>query len=214
MGGIVKNHILNRGIDMENLIIRREEPKDYRTVEELTRAAFNNPSRIERSKIDCPMEHHMVHSLRKKDGITELNFVAEMDGKIVGHIIYSNAYILQPNNSRVEVLNFGPISVLPELQKMGIGSALMKYSIQEAKKLGYGAILFFGHPEYYPRFGFLEAKYYGITDCNGDNYPAFMAMELIEGYLKSVSGKFIEADIYNDDLNREQAKEFDMAFHI
>jgi len=198
---------------MESLIIRLEEPKDYRTVEELTRAAFNNPGRIERSQIGCPMEHHIVHSLRKKDGIMELNFVAEMDRKIVGHIIYSNAYILQPNNSRVDVLNFGPISVLPELQKMGIGSALMKHSIQEAKKLGYGAILFFGHPEYYPRFGFVEAKNYGITDCDGENYPGFMAMELIEGYLKSVSGKFIEADIYNDDLNREDGKEFDMAFH-
>jgi len=205
--------MMKRRYCMENLIIRLEKPKDYRTVEELTRAAFNNPDRIERSKIGCPMEHHIVHILRKEDGIMELSFVAEMDGKVVGHIIYSNAYILQPNNSKVEVLNFGPISVLPVLQKMGIGNALMKYSIQEAKKLGYGAILFFGHPEYYYRFGFVEAKDYGITDCNGDNYPAFMAMELIEGYLKNVSGKFVEADIYNDDLNREHAKEFDMAFH-
>jgi len=199
---------------MENLIIRLEAPKDYRIVEELTRAAFNNPDRIARSKIGCPMEHHMVHRLREKDGIMALNFVAEMNGKIVGHIIYSNACILQPNNSSVDVLNFGPISVLPELQKMGIGSALMNYSIQEAKKLGYGAILFFGHPEYYPKFGFVEAKAFDITDCNGDNYPAFMAMELIDGYLKSVSGKFIEADIYNEDLNRAQAKAFDIAFHV
>ena len=53
---------------MENLIIRLEEPKDYRTVEELTRTAFNNPDRIDRSKIGCPMEHHMVHRLREKDG--------------------------------------------------------------------------------------------------------------------------------------------------
>ena len=200
-------------MDVENLIFRPEEPKDHRAVETLTRAAFNKPDRVERSKIGCPMEHYMVHSLRKKDGIMELNFVAEMDGNVVGHIIYSNAYILQPDSSRVEVLNIGPISVLPELQKMGIGGALIKHSIQEARKLGYGAILFFGHPEYYPRFGFVEARNYGITDCNGDNYPAFMAMELIEGYLKSVSGKFIEADIYNDDLNREQAKEFDIRFH-
>jgi len=192
-----------------DVIIRLEEPKDYRTVEELTRAAFNNPDRIDRSKIDCPMEHHMVHRLREKDGIISLDFVAELNGRIVGHIIYSNAYILQPDNSKIDVLNFGPISVWPELQKTGIGSALMKRSIEEARKLGYGAILFFGHPEYYPRFGFVEAKEFGITDCNGENYPSFMAMELKEGYLKNVSGKFIEADIYNDDLNREQAKEFD-----
>ena len=130
------------------MIIRLEEPKDYRTVEELTRAAFNNPDRVDRSKINCPMEHHMVHRLREKDGIMNLNFVAEMDGRIVGHIIYSNAHILQPDGTKIDVLNFGPISVWPELQKKGIGSALMKHSIEKAKALGYGAILFFGHPEY------------------------------------------------------------------
>jgi len=195
---------------MTGLLIRREEPKDHRDVEELTRAAFDNPDRVERSKIGCPMEHHMVHCLRKKDGINELNFIAEMDGQIVGHVIYSNAHILLPDGSMVDVLNFGPLSVLPNLQKIGIGSALMNYSIQEARKLGYGAILFFGHPEYYPRFGFVEAKEFDITDCNGESYPGLMAMELKTGYLKNVSGKFVEADIYNDDLNREQAKEFDI----
>ena len=81
-----------------------------------------------------------------------------------------------------------------------------------AKALDYGAILFFRHPEYYPRFGFVEALIYDITDCNGENYPAFMAMELKEDYLKGIVGRFIEADIYNDDLNREQAKEFDKQF--
>jgi predicted N-acetyltransferase YhbS len=197
---------------LENILVRLEEPKDYRTVEELTRAAFNNPDRIDRSKINCPMEHHMVHRLREKDGIMELNFVAEMNDRIVGHIIYSNAYILQTDGSKVDVLSFGPISVWPELQRTGMGSILMRYSIERAKELGYGAILFFGHPSYYPRFGFVEAKDFGITDCNGDNYPGFMAMELKSGYLKNVAGKFIEADIYNDDLNRERAKEFDKQF--
>ena len=155
----------------------------------------------------------MVHGLRNKDGVMDLDFVAEISNKIVGHIIYSRAHILQPDGSKVDVLNFGPISVLPDYQKAGVGSALMKHSILQSKKLGYGAILFFGHPDYYPRFGFVEAKEFGITDCNGDNYPAFMAMELVEGYLENVSGKFIEADIYNDDLNRKQAKEFDKRFH-
>ena len=193
--------------------IRLEEPKDYRVVEELTRAAFNTPDRVERSRINCPMEHHMVHSLRKNDGIMSLSFVAEMGGKIVGHIIYSNAYILQPDGSKVDVLGLGPISVFPMLQKMGIGGALMRYSIEEAKRLGYGAILFFGHPEYYPQFGFVPANEFGITDCNGENYPAFMAMELKDNFLKNITGKFIEADIYNDDLNREAAKVFDRQFN-
>jgi valyl-tRNA synthetase len=158
------------------------------------------------------MEHYMVYRLREKDGIANLNFVAEMNGKIVGHIIYSNAHILQPDGSKVDVLNFGPISVLPEMQKSGIGGALIKHSIEKAKKLGHGAILFFGSPEYYSRFGFVPANEFDITDCNGENYPAFMAMELKENFLKDVTGKFIEADIYNDDLNREAAKAFDRQF--
>ena len=121
---------------MKNLIIRLEEPKDYRTVEELTRAAFNTPDTIDRSKIDCPMEHHMVHRLREKDGIMDLSFVAEVDSKIVGHIIYSNAHILQPNGSKIDVLDFGPISVLPEMQKSGIGGALMKLWSGTAEEAG------------------------------------------------------------------------------
>lgn len=204
-----------RGFDnLENITIHLEEPKDYRIVEELTRAAFNKPDRIERSKIGCPLEHYMVHKLREQNGIMDLDFVAELTGKIVGHIIYSNAHILQLDGSEVEVISFGPISVRPESQRTGIGSALMRHSIEIAKKLGYGAILFFGHTSYYPRFGFVEAKNFNITDCNGNNYPGFFAMELNEGYLKNVSGKLIEPDIYNDDLNREQAKEFDRSFCI
>ena len=199
---------------MKNITIRLEESKDYRAVEELTRAAFNTPARVERSKIGCPLEHYMVHMLREKDGIMDLSLVAEIDGRIVGHIIYSNAHILQPDGSKVDVLNFGPFSILPTMQKIGVGSELMIHSIEEAKRLGCGAILFYGHPEYYPRFGFVPASEFGITDCNGDNYPAFMAMELRAGYLEGVSGKFIEADIYNDELNRECAKDFDRQFSV
>ena len=193
--------------------IRLEVSKDYRVVEELTRAAFNTPDRAERSKINAPLEHYMVHKFRDKDGIMELSFVAEVDGEIVGHIIYTKAHILQPDNTKVDVLNFGPISVLPKMQKLGIGSALMEYSINQAKSQGHGAILFFGHPEYYPRFGFVQAKEFGITDRNGSNYPAFMAMELKEGFLKDVSEKFIESDIYDDNLIRNHAKEFDKNFN-
>lgn len=192
--------------------VRLEEELDYLIVEKVTKEAFSYPERIERSKIGCCLEHYIVHSLRERDGIKELSFVAEIDGKIVGHIIYSKAYILQPDEVKVEVLSFGPLSVQPAYQKQGVGTALMKYSIECAKELGYGAILFFGRPEYYPRFGFVEAKQFNITDSAGHNYPSFMAMELKNGYLKDISGKFYEALIYNDDLNREEAKAFDKKF--
>ena len=199
---------------MDSIVIRLETPADEHMVEKLTRAAFNTPDRVDRSKINCPTEHYMVHQLRKKDGIMELNFVAEVDGQIVGHIIYSHAHILRPDGTKVPVVNFGPLSVWPQYQRMGVGGALLRHSIDEARRLGHGAILFFGHPEYYPRFGFVPAENFGITDRNGRNYPAFMTMELKPGYLADAAGRFIESDIYDDDLNREDAKEYDKQFLI
>lgn len=198
---------------MEHIIVRQEEENDYRKVEELARTAFNYPDRIKRGKIGCPYEHWMVHELRHRDGIIELSLVAQLKNKmIVGHIICSKA-VVKKESYTLPVLNFGPLSVLPEYQRQGIGQTLIRTMIEKAKKLGYGAILFFGRPEYYPQFGFKEAVIYGISDAEGYNYPAFMAMELKEGYLKNVyGGKFFESDIYNDKLNRETVIEFDKDF--
>lgn len=197
---------------MLNIKIRLEEEKDYRKVEEITRAAFSYPGRVERGGIGCPFEHWMVHALRKEDGITDLSYVAEVDNVIVGHIIYSNARVETTDGKVVPVLNFGPISVLPEYQKQGVGKALIHTTIARSTELGYGAILFFGRPEYYPQFGFVEAETYGITDCGGGNCSSFFAMELKKGYLEGVHGKFYESPIYDDSLNRDSALEFDKTF--
>lgn len=196
-----------------NIKVRLEEEKDYRRVEEITRAAFSYPERIKQGQIGCPYEHWMVHELRHRDGIPALSLVAQLENEsIVGHIICSNA-VVKKDNQILPVLNFGPLSVLPEYQRRGVGKALVRTMIENAKELGYGAILFFGRPEYYPQFGFKEAAVYGIFDAEGNNYPAFMAMELKEGYLKNIrGGNYFESDIYNDALNRETVKAFDRFF--
>lgn len=192
-----------------DIMIRNEMEKDYRRVEEITRAAFSYPGRIEDGGIGCPYEHWMVHELRKRDGIPELSLVAELDNIVVGHIICSKAEVRTAERT-IPVLNFGPISVLPEYQRKGVGKALMNRMIRKAAEMGFGAILFFGRPEYYPQFGFKEASAWDITDLNGCNYPAFMGMELIPGYLNCAKGgKYYESDIYNDDLNRAKVKAFD-----
>ena len=189
--------------------IRKEQEKDYRRVEEITRAAFSYPERIERGGIGCPYEHWMVHTLRERDGIPELSLVAETDHKIVGHIICSNAKVKTPDGT-IPVLNFGPLSVEPANQGKGVGKALIKSMICKATEQGFGAILFFGRPEYYPQFGFKEASTWGITDSDGYNYPAFMGMELVSGYLSCAKGgKYYESDIYDDSLNRDRVKAFD-----
>lgn len=195
-----------------DISIRTELGKDYRRVEEITRAAFSYPERIERGGIGCPYEHWMVHELRKRDGIPELSFVAEVDHNIIGHIICSKAEV-RTSDRIIPVLNVGPLSVLPEYQRKGVGKALIRSMTGKAAELGFGAILFFGRPKYYPQFGFKEASEWQITDSDGYNYPAFMGMELIAGYLSYArGGKYYESDIYDDNLNRNRVKDFDKSF--
>lgn len=195
-----------------DISIRKEQEKDYRRVEEIIREAFSYPGRIERGGIGCPYEHWMVHALRERDGIPELSLVAETDHKIAGHIICSKAEVRTPDDV-IPVLNFGPLSVLPSYQGKGVGKALIKSMICKATELGFGAILFFGRPEYYPQFGFREASAWGITDSDGYNYPAFMGMELVPGYLSCAKGgKYYESDIYDDSLNRDKVKAYDRLF--
>lgn len=131
-----------------NILIRKEEKSDFRMVEQITRNAFAYPDRIKRGKIGCPYEHWMVHELRKRDGIRELSLVAELDRVLVGHIICSKAEV-KTSDLTVPVLNLGPVSVLPEYQRKGVGKALIKRMIQKATEMEFGAILFFGRPDFF-----------------------------------------------------------------
>lgn len=187
--------------------IRLEKPQDYHAVEELTRKAFwgcmNQPT--------CDGEHLLVHKLRNLPSfVPELDFVAEVDGQLAGHIIYSIAGVITPDDREIEVLNFGPISVLPEYKRSGVGTALMRHSVLEAQKLGYRAIIFYGHPDYYPRFGFNRASSFGITSENGKSFDALMAMPLYDGALDGVSGRYIYDKVY--DTDPQEVDEFDQTF--
>lgn len=90
------------------------------------------------------------------------------------------------------VICVGPVSVLPEKQKEGIGCKLMFHLMERAAELGYDAAFLYGHPEYYPRFGFVNAERYRITTRDGKNFDAFMALELRSGALSGTTGRFVE----------------------
>jgi len=188
-----------------NLTLRLEIPNDYRAVEELTREAFwgfTHPT--------CD-EHFLAHLLRNvRAFVPELDYVAETDGKLVGNIMYSKAKVIDNGGSEYEVLTFGPLSVLPECWHCGIGSALMHHTITEAKRLGYRAIVFYGHPDYYPRFGFRNAKAFNITTPDGKNFDALMAMPLYDGALDGISGAFYEDPVFN--VNPEKAEAYNRNF--
>jgi len=101
-----------------NLSIRQETKNDYRAVENLTREAFWN------LYVPGCNEHYLVHVMREHpDFVPELDFVAVLDDKIVGNIMYTRSSITDESDHRMEILTFGPVSVLPAYQKRGIGSS-------------------------------------------------------------------------------------------
>lgn len=187
-----------------DLNLRLEQPADFHAVEELTRDAF-----WEFSQPTC--EHLIAHKLRQVPAfVPELDYVAESDGKIVGNVMYSKAKIVDGMNSEHVVITFGPLSVLPQCWNQGIGSALMRYTIKKAKLLGYRAIVFYGHPDYYPRFGFERSEIHNITTPDGRNFDALMTMPLYDGALKGISGRFYEDPVFHVDA--AEVAEFDNNF--
>ncbi len=185
--------------------LRLEEEKDYRRVEEVTREAFWNVY-----SLGCD-EHLLVHHLREaKQFIKALDFVATHEDTIVGNIMYVEAKITDNDDKEHQVAAFGPVSVLPEYQGKGVGGKLITHTAQLAKEMGYKAILIYGDPEYYKRFGFKVSKEYNIT--NGDRkYPAALqVLELYPDALKGIEGVYDEGDIYI--VNKDEFVEFEKGF--
>jgi predicted N-acetyltransferase YhbS len=181
--------------------IRKETPNDYKETEMLTREAFWDVY-----KPGCD-EHLIVHKLRSIEGfIKELDLVALEDNKVVGNIMYSKALVID-NKNEYEVLNLGPISVMPSKQKEGIGSLLMNKSIAMVREMAYKGIFLFGNPQYYGKFGFVNAATFGITTSTGEYFDAFMALELLEGSLGGVTGKFHYDKVFETDANELEAFE-------
>lgn len=184
------------------ITLRREEPADHRAVELLTREAFwgtEGPG--------CN-EHLLLHRLRNASAfVPELDWVAEADGVVVGHVVYSRARVVGPERTW-DVLTFGPLSVLPEHQSTGVGSALMRHTLAEAARLGHRIVVVYGHPDYYPRFGFRRGADVGITAPGGATFDALMAIELVEGGLDGVRGEFHEDPVFHD-LDEADVAAFD-----
>jgi predicted N-acetyltransferase YhbS/Pyruvate/2-oxoacid:ferredoxin oxidoreductase delta subunit len=189
-----------------NLKLRPETAADYKIVEELTREAFWN--------IHVPgcNEHLLIHNLRNaKEFVKPLDFVAVYNDKIVGNIVYAKAKVKNDSTEHT-VLTFGPLSVLPEYQNMGIGSELINHTVKISKEMGYKAVLIYGDPEYYKRFGFKESKVYEITNKEKKYPAALLALELYPNALNEINGIFDEGKAY--EINEKDAEEFDRGFCV
>lgn len=189
----------------ENIRLRQERASDYRIVEELTREAFWN------HYVPGCNEHYLVHMMRESESfIKELDIVATENETLVGNIMYTKAIIRCDNGEIYPVISFGPISVLPELQGQGIGTLLIEHTKKLAKDLGCKAILIYGDPSYYSRFGFVPAETYKIGTPDNMYAAPLLAFELIEGALSDCPGRFFVGPIF--DIDEAKAKEFDKRF--
>ena len=152
--------------------IREERPDDISAVREVNRRAFGQQQ-----------ESNIVDALRTNGGAL-LSLVAMMDGRVVGHIMYSPVTLGDTVNGAA----LGPMAVRPEHQRQGIGTKLIETGNRKIKDAGYPFIIVVGHAEYYPRFGFRPASKYGIK-CEWDvPDEVFMVLMLDAAKMKGVSG--------------------------
>jgi predicted N-acetyltransferase YhbS len=182
--------------------IRLETKNDFRNVENMTREAFWD---LYRPGCD---EHLMVHQIRKSEGyVKELDFIACDDEKIIGNVMYTKAKVINDNNEESEILCLGPLCVLPPYRGKGIGAMLVNHSIKAAKDLGFNAVALFGNPNYYHRFGFENAVKYNIQTSWGANFEDFMVLELYDGALAGINGRYYADSAYETDKNELEAFE-------
>ena len=154
-----------------NFIIRVEEPRDFRTVENLTRESFWNIYHP-----DCT-EHYVLRCFRNNpDFIPELSLVMEKDGQIIGHVMFSKAELNievdgKPTGEKLPIGTFGPISIHPDFKRQGYGLKLIKYALEKAKTMGIGFICMEGNS---PKFDFYYAIASLKSKCECESKKAAM----------------------------------------
>lgn len=188
-----------------NIELRPERASDYRETENMTREAFWN-----HYSPGCN-EHYLVHIMRGCPAfLPELDYVAVHGGRIVGNVVYLKSVIKGDDGKGYEVLSLGPISVLPEYQRKGIGGRLIAHTRQLTRDMGFRAILLCGDPDYYTRQGFVAAERLGIR-TEDNMYAAYLHVcELYENALSGVKGRYLEDPIYR--VDDSAAAEFDRDF--
>ena len=182
------------------LNIRNERESDYKNVEDITRKAFYNVY------VPGCMEHYLVHVMRgHEDFIPELDFVIELDGQIVGNIMYTKAKLTDEGGTEKEIVTFGPVSILPKYQRNGYGKMLIEHSLKRAAELGYEAVVIMGSPANYVGSGFQCCRKYNIC-VEKEKYPAAMLVkELKPGALDGKLWFYSDSPVMNVDEREAQA---------
>lgn len=163
---------------LDTMVVRDETVQDHAAVYEIISAAFGRSDEAE-----------LVNRLRYLTGIISL--VAELNGSIIGHIMFSPVRLIQ-DGMEVEdahIAGLAPVSVFPSHQKTGVGKTLIQAGLNRCIESGYVACVLLGNPDYYPKFGFQPAlPTFGIRSNYNVPDPVFMALELVDGSLKGKRG--------------------------
>ena len=185
--------------------IRNEIEADTSAVEAVTREAFWN------LYVPGCSEHYIVHAMRKhKDFIKELDYVALVNGRIVGNIMYTRASLTHEADERLAIASFGPVSVHPEYQRQGIGSRLIQHSLPAAADLGFKVVAIYGDPHNYCKHGFRNGKDLAISDGNGDYPYGLLALEFEKGILSGHQWRFQTSPVY--ECHESDVEDFDKRF--
>ena len=155
--------------------IREEHPRDIKAIREVNERAFG---RLQEAKL--------VDKLRENCGEL-LSLVATIREQVVGHILFSPV-VIEDENRKIEGMGLAPMAVLPEYQRRGIGSALVRQGLTVLAECGCPFIIVIGHPDYYPRFGFEPASLYSISSEWDVPDEAFMILIFDGEVLQDVSG--------------------------
>jgi putative acetyltransferase len=142
------------------MIIRPEDPEQFPRIYDLVKIAFQT------AKVSNGKEQDFVNQLRSsRNYIPELALVAEENGQLVGHIMFTRTNIVNGGN-RFEILLLAPVSVALVYRNRGIGSKLIKEGFRLAGEMGYSSVILVGDPAYYHRFGFKASVEFGIKNIN------------------------------------------------
>lgn len=164
-------------MNTSKVVIRPEVPTDRPAIAEVNRRAFGRDN-----------EARLVEALRQAgDFDPRLSLVAEYEGTVVGHILFSVVHIEQ-DGGQTRALSLAPMAVVPEHQRRGVGSALVPSGLQACRRTPYGLVVVVGHPEFYPRFGFMRADAIGLRAPFAVAPEAFMVFELRQGALTGAGG--------------------------
>lgn len=169
---------MNAGKAEHLLTIRPEQPTDHEQVFEVNQLAFGQPD-----------EARLVQALRRSPAfIPDLSLVAVENERVVGHLLLSRIAV-RSSTTVHDALALAPMAVLPARQRMGIGSSLVKRSLADARHLGHRLVIVVGHPQYYPRFGFIPGEPLDIRLPFDVSPGAFMVFELAPNALAGVRGE-------------------------